>query len=81
VNAGSTARLGDILNDWKDDYVQLRLIGQTNGRGPLHDEATGEDYEDYKVRIDFRPFQWIPDRLTLFRSGTAVADANLWIGG
>lgn len=39
------------------------MIGQTNGRGPLHDETTGKNYEDYKVRIDFRSLRWIPDRL------------------
>lgn len=81
ANPGSTARLSDILNEWKDDYAQLRLIGQTNGRGPLHDETTGKDYEDYKVRIDFRPLRWIPDRLTIFFPGTAAADADLRVAG
>jgi hypothetical protein len=54
ANPGSTARLSDILNEWKDDYAQLRLIGQTNGNGPLHAETSGEEY---KVRIDFRLFR------------------------
>lgn len=49
TNPGSTARLSDILNEWKDDYAQLRLIGQTNGNGLVHAETSGEEY---KVRID-----------------------------
>ena len=55
ASPGSTARLSDILNEWKNDYAQLHLIGQTNGRGPVHADGSGDEY---KVRIDFRLFRW-----------------------
>ncbi|CAI9627207.1 unnamed protein product [Alternaria burnsii] len=45
-NPGSTARLSDILNEWKNDYAQLHLIGQTNGRGPVHADSSGEEYKE-----------------------------------
>lgn len=50
ANPGSTQRLGDILDEWEEDYASLRLIGQTNGDGPLHVETVGDEY---KVRFDF----------------------------
>ncbi|KAF2022762.1 hypothetical protein EK21DRAFT_82465 [Setomelanomma holmii] len=49
ANPGSTARLSDILNEWKDDYAQLRLIGQTNGNGPVHAETSGEEYKELRA--------------------------------
>lgn len=45
ANPGSSARLRDILNEWKDDYAQLHLIGQINGNEPLHVETSGEKYK------------------------------------
>ena len=56
ANPGSTAHLSDILNEWKNNYEQLELIGLVGGdnrRGPLH--ADGNYPEEYKVRIDLRP--------------------------
>jgi hypothetical protein len=48
-NPGSTARLGDILNVWKNDYLHLRIIGQASGIEPrLHVESSDADF---KVRI------------------------------
>jgi hypothetical protein len=48
---GSTARIGDVLGKWKDDYMQLELIGRMSaiGNGPVCD-GCGEEYE---VRMDF----------------------------
>jgi hypothetical protein len=76
ANPGSTARLSDILNEWKNDYAQLHMIGQTNGRGPVYADSSGEEY---KVRIDFRPLRWIAGRLTIFSLGTARTDAESWL--
>jgi hypothetical protein len=53
ANPGSNARLSDILNERKEDYAQLHLIGRISGEGPVHAETSGEEYE---VSIDFRCF-------------------------
>lgn len=63
ANLGSTARLTDILKEWKDDYARLDLIGQINGNEPLHAESSGEEY---KVRMHFCALRQIPDWLTIF---------------
>ncbi|KAH7070684.1 hypothetical protein BKA63DRAFT_545167 [Paraphoma chrysanthemicola] len=56
ANPGSMARLSDILNEWKHDYEQLNLIGQTNGNGPLHEESSGDAYK--KVRALMLAHGW-----------------------
>jgi hypothetical protein len=54
ANPGSTTRLSDILNEWKNEYAQLQLIGQVNGNEPVHAESSSEEYE---VRIGTCPFR------------------------
>jgi hypothetical protein len=46
ANPGSSARLRDILNEWKDDYAHLHLIGQPGKYGVrLYTDAYGEEYK------------------------------------
>jgi hypothetical protein len=75
VDPASTARLGDILSEWKDDYAQLGLIGQMNGKEPVHCESRGEDYKVTAHRSLLPTAVW----LTLSSSGPAGADAELWM--
>jgi hypothetical protein len=45
-NAGSTSRLGDILDELRADYTNLYFIGHPSQYGPLlSTEDSGEDYQ------------------------------------
>jgi hypothetical protein len=45
-NPGSTARLSDIINEWKKDYVDLWYIGQpTVYESRLHVKSSDEDFK------------------------------------
>jgi hypothetical protein len=46
ANPGSTARLSNIIDEWKHDYVHLHLIGQPSRYGLLlHTETSDEKYK------------------------------------
>jgi hypothetical protein len=52
ANPGSTARLGDILNAWKDEYAQLYLIGLPSVYEPkLYTDNYGEEYRVRQIYL------------------------------
>jgi hypothetical protein len=56
-NAGSTARLGNILDELKTDYVNLHFIGHPSKYGPLF--LNEGPAEDYKVGLPY-PLRMFP---------------------